>query len=155
MNLNVLTKALRRLEALLLDLTGPPPVVVPGVTPATNDQPVLLFNLRTVNAVATTQASDYAPPDGHAAQVSGGMCVTDRTAHTTSSANSNASIRNYGGLAVAAQLTAGHEGDGALATATFAIGVSGGGFLQLTVTPPGGYVGTLDWVVILNIGPVN
>lgn len=111
----------------------------------------LVFTGTTLNAASQAVDTGFKPPANTAAKLDGGLSVVDVAAHTTSSKNINAAVRNFGGLAIAgAPTVAGTTGDASLATATVAFSVSGGGTLVATFTPPALYVGTLDYVLFLN-----
>lgn len=99
----------------------------------------------TIDAATTTIDTGYKPVDGHAAKIDGGLSFTDRTAHFTSTRNSNVALQNYGGLSIRGSQVSG-QGDIELANATMTFGVSGGGTLEITFTPPAGYTGTLEWL---------
>jgi|SRR5579864_1395953 len=106
-------------------------------------------SVTTVNAVAATVDTGYAPAPGHSAKLDGGMNVNDVTANTTSSKNLAGSLRNLNGTPVVAGATiAGTVGDGALSTATFSLSFIAG-TLHVTFTPPVAYVGTLNWEVTI------
>jgi hypothetical protein len=102
----------------------------------------------TSNAGTVTVDTGYKPPPGHSAKVDGGFNVVDRTANTTTSKNTNASFYNNAGTVAAhgAPSIGGTVGDAPLATATIAFAISGTNTVEVTFTPPGGYVGDLDWV---------
>lgn len=121
----------KRLLSLL-----PPPLLSPVAT--------------TTNAVAVTVDTGYVLQEGHSAKLDGGMNVSDATANTTSSKNFNAALKNFTGTpVVAGSSVAGTVGDGSLSTATLSFSFSGG-TLHVTFTPPGGYVGTLNWEATIN-----
>jgi len=109
-------------------------------------------NATTVNAGTVTVDTGYKPPANHGAKIDGGFTVIDRANHLIHAFNTNGAVRNFGGLAIAGTpLIGGSTGDDAgvaphLAASTIVFGVSGGGTLTITFTPPAGYVGTLDWL---------
>jgi len=128
----------------------PTPVGIPGGQ--TGNATSFTVFATTVDAAAVTVDTGYKPASGHAAKIDGGISLTDRTAHTANSKNSTGSVRNYGGLAIAGTPTvSGTSGDAALNAAAVTFGVSGGGTLEVIFTPPGGYVGTIDWIYGLNL----
>ena len=99
----------------------------------------------TVNTATATVDTGYQLPLGHSAKLDGGVNVNDATAGTTSSKNFNAALKNFSGTpTVAGSTVAGTVGDNSLSTATCSFSFSNG-TLHITFTPPGGYVGTLNW----------
>jgi hypothetical protein len=111
------------------------------------------FSIRdtTVNAATKTIDTGYACQANTAAGIDGAMNARDDVAHTTTDKNIHGAVRNYGGLALpAAAAVAGTVGDAALATATIVLGISAAGTLTVTLTPPAGYGGTLNWAVDLS-----
>lgn len=139
-----------------LDAISLPTVVgTPGLQ--TGAGPSFTVFGQTVNA-APSAALDtgYKPPANHAAAIGGGLIATDRTADKSISKNINAAVDNYGGLAVkGTPVVSGGTGDTATfagpAALTITFGVSGTGTLTVTLNPPTGYVGTIDWVVSLSV----
>jgi hypothetical protein len=138
-------------EALLrvLELTGSLQPTTKGAQGAQtgNVKPYQIF-ASTVNAGTVTVDTGYKPPPGHSAKIDGGFNAVDRTANTTTSKNTNASFYNNAGTVAAhgAPVISGAVGDAPLATATIAFAISGTNTIEVTFTPPGGYVGDLDWV---------
>lgn len=105
----------------------------------------------TVNAATTAIDTGYKPTPGHIAKLDGGLSLTDRTAQTGRGLNANAIFANYGGLSVrGAPVIGGGTGD-AFAGATIVFSVSMGGTLVVTLTPPGGYVGTIEWECVFTL----
>lgn len=104
----------------------------------------------TVNAATTVVDTGIAVPPGHSTKLDGGLNINDIAAQTTYSKNLNASLRNFGGQAVAgAPVVGGGTGDASLAASTITFSFVSG-TLHVTLTPPGGYVGTINWEVTIN-----
>lgn len=92
------------------------------------------------------------PPDGHANAFNGSYSVTDRTAHTASSGNGFGTVKSYNGVAsVPGQTWTDVTGDGPLATAAPSVSIGAGNVINVTFTPPAGYVGTLSWEMLFDI----
>lgn len=132
-----------------------PPVVVGTTTDQINALPQVLVDATTVDAAAVTIDTGRIPaPPGHALQANLRFSVTDRTNHVASGKSGSVVLENYGGLTVAGQQYNAAVGDAALANAAVSVGISGGGTATVTFTPPGGYVGTLKWVLNIS-GLIN
>ncbi len=149
-------KRLARLEALVQASLTPPDKSTTVGTPGSQSgaSPSFTVLATTTNAAAVTVDTGYAPPDGHGADLDVHYNVTDRGAHTSRSGNGAGTMKNFagfGGVAIAgAPIFGGANGDAGLATSVPSLSVSGG-TLHVTVTPPAGYVGTLDWIVDLGV----
>lgn len=137
-------------------LDGSVPTLNDQATTAPLDSPTFQVLLQTVNAGTASVDTTWQLEAGRAADVAGGFNVTDRANDRVTSGNLIANLRNYGGaFAVAGQFVGGTtHGDAALNTCTMSLAVVGG-TLIVTVTPPAGYNGTLEWVVTLPVGPIN
>jgi len=127
----------------------------PAGTPAgqSGAQFSFLIYATTTNAATTAVDTGYSPPNGHAAHLDGAISLTDVAAATALAKNLAATIRRYAGTTAVAgtPIVSGSTGDTAsLGTATITFSISGGGTVVLTFTPPGGYVGTIRWIVSMD-----
>lgn len=128
-----------------------PPTQVGVVTNQTGRTQQFEVTARTVNAGAVTLDTGYAPALGHASKLDAGYEVKDVANNLAKAGNGNASMKHLAvGAPVIVQLFSGNEGDGGLTTAVPSYGVSGAGTLTVTFTPPAGYAGNLDWLLVLN-----
>jgi hypothetical protein len=128
---------LERVESLLKKIMAR---TVPG--------PSSDFTATTVNAATTTIDTGYKPASGNVAGIDGGFTVKDSVAKTGNKANIAGEVENFApaGLTIPQQpIVAGHRGDATLSTTTVTYGVSPGGTLTVILTPPAGYVGTINW----------
>jgi hypothetical protein len=126
------------------------PYIVIGAP--TNKQTPLLVGATTVGNVSSTVDTGFTIGGNRGASMQGTMNATDVTAHITDSKTVFGSLRNFGGLAIpSAAIVSNNVGDPALATATVSFTVSLGGTLEVVVTPPAAYPGTLKWIVALTI----
>jgi len=108
----------------------------------------------TVNTGAVTVDTGYAPPAGKAAHLDIQYNEVDVANAVTRSGNGGASIRNLGGGGVAipsgggttAPIFGGATGDTTALSTAPTLSVASG-TLHVTCTPPGGYSGTIRWVI--------
>jgi hypothetical protein len=131
---------LERIEALLARAGALAAAGAPG--------PNSDFTATTTNAVTTTIDTGYKPTSGNVAGIDGGLTVKDSAAKTGNKANIAGEIDNFApaGLTIPQQpIVAGHRGDAGLSTCTVTYVVSPGGTLTVILTPPAGYVGTINW----------
>lgn len=106
----------------------------------------------TVNAGAVTIDTGYAPPQQHVARVTLSYSIADRTADLGHYSNLYCGIQSFGAPTIpAGQVQVGTTSDGALATALPTAVITGASLLGFTCTPPGGHVGTLDWMLVITI----
>lgn len=135
---------------------SPPVSAVPIGTPNAQLGTTKTFEVfgSTINAAALVVDTGYAPIANHMAKLTLSSSVVDRTAHTVATIDVESGISHFGGTVALpgtlSQSTTTPSDDATLSTSAVTVSVVAG-TLNVTFTPPGGYVGNLDWLTKLTI----